>query len=138
MRKTLKAKRIDSLKPRIDRRCEVRDPMLPGFSVRVSVTGSRIRLVTGRVDGRQARHTLDTYPIVSFAEARETARAVLREIQLGAYAPAKAEAPLTLKDVMADFIIGNRTTRTDAGSLQSSPQELESSSALRRYPVMSS
>jgi hypothetical protein len=89
MRRNLTAKLIENLKPATDRRYEVRDALLPGFGIRVSVSGGKSWFVVARVDGRQVRHTLGTYPIVTLSEAREAARPVLKDIQLGVYAPSK-------------------------------------------------
>ena len=105
MRKNITAKLIDSLQPRHDRRYEVRDVGMPGFGVRISVTGSKTFFVMGRVGERQTRHTIGTYPILSLADAREVARSVLREVQLGTYGQNEAtEKPITLGQAMGDFI----------------------------------
>jgi Arm DNA-binding domain len=74
MRKNLTAKLIESLQPRIDRRYEVRDLLLPGFGVRVSVNGKKSWFAVARVNGRQVRHTIGNYPTVTLGEAREAAR----------------------------------------------------------------
>jgi integrase len=107
MRKTLTAKLIENLQPRTDRRYEVRDLLLPGFGVRVSVNGKKSWFAVARINGRQVRHTIGNYPTVSLGEAREAARLILKDIQLGLYAPAKAspEAALpTLSQMIALFI----------------------------------
>jgi hypothetical protein len=83
MRKNLTAKLIENLQPRIDRRYEVRDLLLPGFGVRVSVNGKKSWFAVGRVNGRQVRHTIGTYRTVTLGEAREAARLILKDIQLG-------------------------------------------------------
>jgi integrase len=107
MRKTLTSKTVENLKPLPDLRHEVRDTLLPGFGVRVSVTGRKSWFAVGRVGGRQRRHTIGNYPTVSLAEAREAARLILKDIQLGSYAPAKVDAaPLlpTLGQTIHSFI----------------------------------
>jgi integrase len=107
MRKTLTAKLIENLQPRIERRYEVRDLLLPGFGVRVSVNGKKSWFAMGRVGGRQVRHTIGTYPTVTLSEAREAARLILKDIQLGLYAPVKAApelAPPTLSQMVTLFI----------------------------------
>jgi integrase len=91
MRKTLTAKIIEHLQPRPDRRYEVRDTLLPGFGVRVSLNGRKSWFAVGRVSDRQVRHTIGNYPTVSLSEAREAARLILKDIQLGVYAPAKVD-----------------------------------------------
>jgi integrase len=107
MRKNLTAKVVENLQPRIDRRYEVRDLLLPGFGVRVSVNGKKSWFAVGRVGGRQVRHTIGTYPTVTLSEAREAARLILKDIQLGLYAPVKADpevTPPTLSQMVTLFI----------------------------------
>lgn len=107
MRKNLTAKFIESLQPRINRRYEVRDFLLPGFGVRVSVNGKKSWFAVARVNGRQVRHTIGNYPTVTLAEAREAARLILKDIQLGLYAPVKATpkvTPPTLGQMIALFV----------------------------------
>jgi integrase len=107
MRKQLTAKFIESLQARHDRRYEVRDLLLPGFGVRVSVNGKKSWFAVARVNGRQVRHTIGNYPTVALGEAREAARLVLKDIQLGLYAPAKATpeaTPPTLNEMIYQFI----------------------------------
>jgi integrase len=107
MRKTLTAKFIDNLRPHVERRYEVRDLLLPGFGVRVSVNGKKSWFAVARVNGRQVRHTIGNYPTVTLAEAREAARLILKDIQLGLYAPIKTtpeQRPPTLGEMIALFI----------------------------------
>jgi integrase len=107
MRKQLTAKFIENLQPRIDRRYEVRDLLLPGFGVRVSVNGKKSWFAVARVNGRQVRHTIGNYPTVTLGEAREAARLILKDIQLGLYAPAEATpeaSPPTLAQMISLFI----------------------------------
>jgi len=107
MRRNLTAKLIAHLQPRIERRYEVRDLLLPGFGVRVSVNGKKSWFAVGRVGGRQVRHTIGNYPTVTLSEAREAARLILKDIQLGVYAPAKADPEVklpTLGQMITQFI----------------------------------
>jgi Arm DNA-binding domain len=107
MRKTLTAKLIENLHPCVDRRYEVRDLLLPGFGVRVSVNGKKSWFAVGRVNDRQVRHTIGSYPTVVLSEAREAARLILKDIQLGLYAPAKTDQepiPPTLGQMIGLFI----------------------------------
>jgi Arm domain-containing DNA-binding protein/integrase-like protein len=107
MRRNLTAKLVENLQPHIDRRYEVRDLMLPGFGVRVSVNGKKSWFAVGRVDERQVRHTIGTYPTVKLGEAREAARLILKDIQLGLYAPRKLQEeamPATLGGMITLFI----------------------------------
>src|SRR5258705_8525640 len=107
MRMSLTAKLVEILHPRVDRRYEVRDLLLPGFGIRVSVGGKKTWFAVGRVGGRQVRHTIGTYPTVTLGEAREAARLILKDIQLGLYAPVKPvpeAAPPTLDQMISLFI----------------------------------
>jgi integrase len=107
MRRNLTAKLIENLQPRIDRRYEVRDLLLPGFGVRVSVNSKKSWFAVGRVGARQVRHTIGAYPTVTLSEAREAARLILKDIQLGLYAPAKADPEVklpTLGQMITQFI----------------------------------
>jgi integrase len=107
MRRNLTAKLIENLQPRIEQRYEVRDLLLPGFGVRVSVNGKKSWFAVGRLGGRQVRHTIGNYPTVTLSEAREAARLILKDIQLGLYAPAKADpevTPPTLSQMINLFI----------------------------------
>src|SRR5260370_40564937 len=92
MRKNLTSKFIENLQPRIDRRYEVRDLLLPGFGVRDSVNGKKSWFAVSRVNGRQVRHTIGSYPTVSLGEAREAARLILKDIQLGLHASVKDDS----------------------------------------------
>jgi integrase len=107
MRKNLTAKFIENLQPRTDRRYEVRDLLLPGFGVRVSVNGKKSWFAVARVNRRQVRHTIGNYPTVTLGEAREAARLILKDIQLGLYAPIKETpeaSPPTLSQMISLFI----------------------------------
>lgn len=96
MRNTLTPKSIEALKPNPTRRYEVRDQLLPGFGVRVSTNGKKTWFAVGRCRGKQIRHTIGSYPTISLKEAREAARLVLKDLQLGDYGPTR-EAPPQLK-----------------------------------------
>jgi hypothetical protein len=69
--------------------------------------GKKSWFAVARVNGRQVRLTIGNYPTVTLAEAREAARLILKDIQLGLYAPIKAtpeEKPATLGEMIALFI----------------------------------
>ena len=73
----------------------------------MTISGKKTWFAVGRVGGRQVRHTIGTYPTVTLGEAREAARLILKDIQLGLYAPVKAdreETPPTLSQMIALFI----------------------------------
>ena len=105
MRKKLTSRTIETLATPFTRRKEVWDELLPGFGIRVSASGRKTFFAMGRVSGRQVRCTIGTYPTVTLAEAREAARCVLRDMQLGKYAVEVAvEKPVTLGELIPEFI----------------------------------
>jgi integrase len=106
MQKKLTTKFLDSLQPAKGKREEIRDQLLPGFHVRVSSTGRKVFYLATRVHGRMRRIKIGVYPIVSLADAREKARQILRDVQLGVYEANEAETATTptLSEVIADFI----------------------------------
>lgn len=83
MRKTLTQKTLDYLPPCTGKRYEVRDTLLPGFMLRVARNGGKVWYLVTRVHGRQRRIKIGTYPILSLVDAREKARSILRDKQLG-------------------------------------------------------
>src|ERR1043166_5886778 len=85
MRKMLTPKAIEHLDPAEGKRYEVRDTLVIGLLLRVSRTGNKVWYVTTRVQGKVKRIKIGTYPILSLADARESARTVLRDIQLGRF-----------------------------------------------------
>lgn len=105
MRKNLTSKFVESVRAG-NRRIEFRDTLLPGFGMRASASGKRTWFAVGRVHTRQVRHTIGSYPAVSLAEAREAARLVLRDMQLGTYTNSSdlTEQPKTLEQVIVEFI----------------------------------
>lgn len=109
MKKKLTPKSIDALPPATGKRYEVHDALLPGLHLRVSATGGKVFGVSRRVDRHMKRIRIGAYPIVSLADAREKARDILRDIELGQYdqaSPSVADsAPsLTLGEVIPQFI----------------------------------
>lgn len=109
MKKKLTPKTIDALQPATDKRYEVHDALLPGLHLRVSATGGEVFGVSRRIAGRMKRIRIGAYPIVSLADAREKARDILRDIELGQYdqiSPSVADsAPrLTFGEVVPQFI----------------------------------
>lgn len=106
MRKTLTPKTIEALRPSAVRRYEVRDLLLPGFGIRMSINGKKTWFAVGRQGGRQVRHTIGSFPTVTLKEAREAARQILKDLQLGDYAPAKetVQPKLTFEVAAQQFI----------------------------------
>jgi hypothetical protein len=106
MRKKLTTKTIDALPPAKSKRYEVRDAVLPGLHLRVSITGGKVWNLATRVDGRLRRIKIGTYPILSLSDAREKARMILRDIQLGTFQQREERVPRTptLGDIIPQFI----------------------------------
>jgi len=105
MRKKLTPKLIDCLPAATERRYEVRDEIVTGLMVRVSYTGARVWYLTAIVNDRPRRIKLGTYPVLSLADARDKARDVLRQIQLGIFEKASDEPiRFTLGEVIPQFI----------------------------------
>lgn len=109
MKKKLTPKSIEALPPAVNKRYEVHDQLLPGLHLRVSATGGKVFGVSRRINGRMKRIRIGAYPIVSLADARDKARDILRDVELGRYdetSPAVAEPSprLTLGEVVPQFI----------------------------------
>lgn len=84
-RRTLTPKTIGALPPAVGKRYEVRDRLTPGLVLRVSDTGLKVFYVCKRVNQQMRRFKIGPYPILSLADAREKARELLRNIELGRY-----------------------------------------------------
>jgi integrase len=103
MRKKLSAKLLDHLPAAKTKRYEVRDQLMPGLLVRVSVSGGRIWYLTTAVKEQPRRIKLGTYPVLSVSDARDQARKILRQIQLGTYG-LEPEKKVTLGEIIPQFI----------------------------------
>jgi integrase len=105
MRKKLTPKLIDSLPPATGKRYEVRDELLTGLLVRVSSTGGKVWYVSCRILGNIRRIKIGTYPVLSLADAREAARALLRDVQLGKFSEKDPKSIVpTLGEIVPQFI----------------------------------
>lgn len=96
MLRKLTPKTIDSLPLPVGKRYEVRDTLLTGLAW----------YLTTRASGRAERIRLGTYPVLSLADARENARLMLRDVQLGTRSsctPKKEHVP-TFVEITAQFI----------------------------------
>jgi hypothetical protein len=105
MRKKLTPKSIDSMPPATGKRYEVRDELVTGLLVRVSASGRKGWYVGARIDGRSRRIKIGTYPIISLSDARDKARGILRDAQLGKFRREDAPPPVaTLAETIQQFI----------------------------------
>jgi len=104
----LTPKTIGALPPAEGKRYEVRDRLTPGLLVRVSVSGLKVFYVCKRVNQKMRRLKIGPYPILSLHDAREKARELLRNIELGRYverAPYEVEQRTpTLAETVPQFI----------------------------------
>jgi len=69
------------------------------------------------------RYAIGSYPLISLADAREQARKILRENQLGRYERAEERQGLTLGEVVPEFIakhvmVKNRDQNATRGCLK--------------------
>ncbi len=90
-----------------EKRIEIWDAKIPGFGVRVSTSGTKSFVLVYRFRGQPRRLTLGRYPLLSLADARELATAVLRNAKLGIDPEAGQQAPPTAHQfdaAVADFV----------------------------------
>lgn len=90
MTRALTAKSVETAKPDPEKRIEIRDGALIGLRLQVQPTGRKSWLLRYTHEGRYRKLTLGRYPAMSLLEAREEARARLREVEHGRD-PAAAE-----------------------------------------------
>jgi integrase len=83
---------------------DVWDTALQCFGLRISPSGRKTWFVTVRVDGRQKRVTIGTYPAISLCEARAQAQKTIRDAQLGVFSRGKEPPALTLGETVPLFI----------------------------------
>src|SRR5215212_2637129 len=123
MRKTLTARQCETLScPAPRRRIDYRDTVVPGLCLRVTATARKTFTLRTRVNRRQVRYAIGSYPLVSLADAREQARKILRENQLGRYERAEEREGPTLGEVVPEFIakhvmVKNRDQNATRGCL---------------------
>ncbi len=108
MKRKLTTKFIDSLPPATGKRYEAHDTLIPGLHLRVSATGGKVWYLSTRVDRRNRRIKLGSYPALSLSDARERARDTLRDIEMGTFEKGDAGSPEppapTLSEVIPQFI----------------------------------
>jgi integrase len=134
MRTKLTTKLLESLQPATGRRYEVRDEVVAGLHIRVSVTGIKVWCLTAKVNDTARRIKIGSYPILSIADARERAREIQRDIQLGKYTTkAEQRAKQTIGDVIPQFI--NLYAKPRNRSWKSTRQVLKKFESLNAMPV---
>src|SRR5215204_4582998 len=124
MRKTLTARQCETLScPPPRRRIDYRDTVVPGLCLRVTATARKTFTLRTRVNRRQVRYAIGSYPLISLADAREQARKILRDNQLGRYERPEEQKVLTLGEVVPEFIakhvmVKNRDQNATRGCLK--------------------
>jgi hypothetical protein len=83
MKRRLTPKTIDALPPATGKRYEVRDALLPGLHLRVSATGGKVFYLSTRIHGVMKRIKIGSWPMLTLHDAREKARDILLDIELG-------------------------------------------------------
>ena len=104
MRRKLAPKFVEHLTAPSAKRLEVWDTVLQCFGLRVSPAGRKVWFVIVRVQGRQQRRTIGTYPAISLAEARDQARKIIRDAQLGLLRASHEAPTLTLGGTIPLFV----------------------------------
>ena len=74
---------IKRLRPPTHGRADYADTVLPGLHLRVTEKGRKSWSVVYRVNGKQRRMTLGSYPIFDLAQARDAAREALQAVGRG-------------------------------------------------------
>lgn len=112
----LTVRSLDALKPPESGVVEWFDGSLPGFLVRVTSEGRKSFNVLYRVKGSRElrRFKIGTYPPLSLADAREKARDVVAQAQLGidARTPARVESSsgeLTVESLWNRYVLANQS-----------------------------
>src|SRR4051812_37629226 len=124
MRKTPTARQCETLScPAPRRRIDYRDTVVPGLCLRVTATARKTLTLRTRVNRRQVRYAIGSYPLISLADAREQARKILRDNQLGRYERPEERQGLTLGEVVPEFIakhvmVKNRDQNATQGCLK--------------------
>jgi integrase len=101
---------VDKRRPPATGRVDLFDRHLPSFGLRVGAGGHKAWFVFYRVGKLQRRYTIGTVKTIpGVVEARELARAVLRDVDRGIDPAIARDAPppappLTVKELAADFI----------------------------------
>ncbi len=108
MREALTKQRVASL--RSTSRISISDTVCSGLMLRVSPTGVKAWSVVGRLGGRWIRVAIGPYPRWSLAEAREQARRIKQDLDVGQRPLAAAPDPgaLTVLSLGARFLRRNR------------------------------
>src|SRR5262245_14717061 len=94
------------------------DGTVTGFGLRISAHGAKSFFLNYRINGRERRHTIGSYPTWSVEAAREEAKGLRRRVDSGSD-PAgekreRREAP-TVQDLVDRYIAEHLPTKTAGG-----------------------
>ncbi len=99
----LTAKKLDALRPNAERQVDYFDEGLPGFGVRVSPLGRKTFTLMYRFAGRLRRLTIGTYPTLTLANARDSAKDSLRDASKGIADPASKKRQDRMGETFKDL-----------------------------------
>src|SRR5262245_28012701 len=74
---------VERIKPPAEGQIEYFDRLVPGFGMRVSYKGSKAWFVMCRARGKLIRTTIGRFPGISLGVAREKARAIKAQAEVG-------------------------------------------------------
>jgi integrase len=113
----LTARTVEAARPPAAGRLELFDEGLPGFCIRITASDRRTACVFYRIGSRLRRATLGTLPPLTLADARDLARAALRQAALGhdpALARREARGALTVAGLVKAYIEAGQGHRSAA------------------------
>ncbi len=103
---------VSNLKP-AEHRYDRFDAVVRGLGIRVSKSGKKSWFVMKRVDGRNRRITLGTYPQMTLSAARKRAIDTLEEIDEGRFESSKPVS-LLVRDAFAEWMDIDQSANTSA------------------------
>lgn len=136
---------VERVKPPASGRAEYFDASFGGLSLRVTERGAKSWAVLYRMNGRQRRYTIGTYPAIKPAQARREATTALERVRQGVDPTAEKKARLatplpvtdTFEAVLADFLQQYTRRHTAPRTYVSVKQamELDALPAWRNMPI---
>ncbi len=121
---------VDAIKPPATGQVDYFDEKLPGFGLRVSYGGRKAWILLYRHNGAKRRLTIGPYPAISLANARDRAKALLRDVAMGkdpaaekaAYRESETVADLAREYLAKHAKVKKRSWRHDARTLRNDVQ----------------
>ena len=124
MRAKLSPKLIEHLKAPGPKRLDAWDTVLQCFGVRVSPNGRKTWFVIVRINSRQKRVTIGTYPAISLAEARGEARKSIRDAQLGLISNLRSPCPHARRNHSPVHSAIRKTEESRLGGVRTASREV--------------